>query len=557
MNNTIFISIASYRDKELIKTINSCLSKAKYPENIKIGVCWQYDEEEDITLLDNISNIHIHKVYWKDVEGSVCWARSLIQQKFFNDEDYYFQIDSHTLFAQDWDETLINMYDKLLTDKAVISVGPPYYYNLNAEGALPHLDWEPVEFIDNIHRDTTIYKQKLDALDSNGFMMFGFKPAEDISKPILARHISAALLFTTGQWVRDVPYDPNLYFQGEEGSLALRSFTNGYDIYNPNKLVCWHLKYNFPDRKRHWNTFDLNTINKLSGKSFEQYTKLINGEDLGNYGLGSIRSMNDWELYSGMSYVNKIAKPEAYEGKTPTFTNVKVIAWAIDESKENAELLSKYMFDTSKKHNVDIELIGIGQKYQNLKHKLYVLQDYLKTQNPKTLIICLDAYDTLINNNLVEAVNKFKEKNTKILISAEKIFTYQWERFKDKFDSINSIYKYVNSGTYIGCVEDLKQMLDEVLELGNTHETNIDQGLVGIWVYNNLDKPEVVQLDTNCDLIWVTSGDIENLKYNQLNDNKLVNPITKTSPFIIHTPGMSDGYINESFKSACNNIIKW
>ena len=39
----IFVSIASYRDKELIKTVNSCLSKAKNPENIKIGICWKYD----------------------------------------------------------------------------------------------------------------------------------------------------------------------------------------------------------------------------------------------------------------------------------------------------------------------------------------------------------------------------------------------------------------------------------------------------------------------------------------------------------------------------------
>jgi hypothetical protein len=550
--NTIFVSIASYRDKELIKTVNSCLSKAKYPENIKIGICWQYDEEEDTTIFDNHPQIDISKIYWKDVEGSVCWARALIQKQFFNDEDYYFQIDSHTLFAQDWDEILIEMYKSLPTDKAVISVGPPYYYDLNAEGSMEPEEWDKnIEIVDGIKRETVVKKQKLDILDSNGFMMFGFKPLEDTSKPILARHISAALLFSTGQWVRDVPYDPDLYFQGEEGSLALRSFTNGYDLYNPNKFVIWHLKYHFPDRKRHWNTFDHNTIDQLSIKSNIKYQKIISGEYLGNK-----RTMLDWELYSGISYVNKIAKPEAYNGDIPIFANVKVIAWAIDPSEENAKLLSKHMFDTAEKHNVNIELIGIGQQYQNLKHKLYVLKDYLQTQNPKTLIICLDAYDTLINNTLNYVISEFKKLNTKILISSEKLFTYQWEKFRDKFDNINSPYKYVNSGTYIGCVEDLKQMLDEVLELGNIHETDVDQGIVGIWVYNKLDNSQLIQLDINCNLIWVTSGDRESLKYNQLNNNKLVNPTTNTSPFIIHSPGIADGYINEAFKTAYNNIIK-
>jgi hypothetical protein len=547
----IFVSIASYRDKELIKTVSSCLFKAKYPESIKIGICWQYDEEEDITVLDNIPNIHIHKIYWKDVKGSVCWARALIQEKFFNNEDYYFQIDSHTLFTQDWDEILINMYNELPTDKAVISVGPPYYYDSNAEGSMEPEDGdENTEIVDGIKRDTVIKKQKLDILDNNGFMMFGFKPLDDTSKPILARHISAALLFSTGQWVKDVPYDSNLYFQGEEGSLALRSFTNGYDLYNPNKFVIWHLKYHFPDRKRHWNTFDQDVINQLSLKSNIKYQKIINGEYLGNK-----RTMLDWELYSGISYTNKTAKPEAYDGEIPSFTDVKVIAWAIDPLEENATLLSKYMLDTAKKYNVNVELIGIGQKYLNLKHKLYVLKDYLKTQNPKTLIICLDAYDTLINNNLTEAINKFKEKNTKIIISSEKIFTYQWGMFKDKFDDVESPYKYVNSGTYIGCVEDLELMLDEILELGTTYETDVDQGIVGIWVYNNLDKPEIIQLDTNCDLIWVTSKDHESLKYNQLNGSKLVNPTTNTSPFIIHSPGLGNEYVYECFKSAYDKIL--
>ena len=152
----IFVSIASYRDKELIKTVNTCLSKAKNPENIKIGICWQYDEEEDITALDGIPQVQSHKIYWKDVEGSVCWARSIVQQKFFNDEDYYFQIDSHTLFAQDWDEILINMYNELPTKKSVISVGPPYYYDISAEGALPYLEWENVNLIDGIYRDSVI-----------------------------------------------------------------------------------------------------------------------------------------------------------------------------------------------------------------------------------------------------------------------------------------------------------------------------------------------------------------------------------------------------------------
>jgi hypothetical protein len=331
----IFVSIASYRDKELIKTVNSCLSKAKYPENVKIGICWQYDEEEDLSALDNIPQVQSYKIYWENVEGSVCWARSVIQQKFFNDEDYYFQIDSHTLFAQDWDEILINMYNELPTDKAVISVGPPYYCDLSAEGALPHLEWEPVALIDNVYCDSIIQKQKLDSAGGTHFM-YGFLPAEDISKPIPARHISAALLFTIGKWVREVPYDSDLYFAGEEPTLTLRSYTNGYDIFNPNKFVIWHLKYNFLHRKRHWNTFDQKIIDQKSHISSQKYNKIVAGDELGVYGCGKERSLLDWEIYSGVSFKDITAHPDVFKGVIPNpITITDLNEWELIKLKQN------------------------------------------------------------------------------------------------------------------------------------------------------------------------------------------------------------------------------
>ena len=312
----IFVSIASYRDKELPFTINSCLSKAKYPNEIKIGVCWQYDEEEDINQFDNDERILIEKIYWKDVKGSVCWARALIQEKFFTNEDYYLQIDSHTLFIQDWDEILINMLKDLPNRKSIISVGPSYYYKLEAEGGqLPH-SLDKIDKDGDLFFDNDIKIQKLDDIGGTHFM-YGFKECTDLEHPIKARHISAAYLFTIGEWVKDVPYDSNLYFHGEEPSITLRSFTNGYNIYNPNKHVLWHLKYHFPDRKRHWNTFDQSVIDELASKSNKRYLEIIKGIDLGKFGVGNIRTIKEWEIYSGVSFKDYVAHPSVFKGHIP------------------------------------------------------------------------------------------------------------------------------------------------------------------------------------------------------------------------------------------------
>lgn len=314
----IFVSIASFRDKELIKTVKSCVNNAKYPSGLKIGICWQYDEEEDLSALDGIPNLYIDKIFWKDVKGSVCWARYLIQQKYFTDEDYYLQIDSHTHFDKNWDETFIKMLDECPSAKPILSAGPPYYYSTDAEGALPAESFKETYLVENVECDKTVFKQKLDQISGSGLFMYGFLPAEDTSLPIPARHISAALIFTKGRWVREVPYDPNLYFHGEEGSLALRSYTRGYDIFNPNKNVLWHLKYNFPLRKRHWNSFDKSIVTEFQKVNMKRYREILTGELKGVYGLGLQRSYDDWVKYSGVDYVNGTASEDAKKGITPT-----------------------------------------------------------------------------------------------------------------------------------------------------------------------------------------------------------------------------------------------
>ena len=42
----IFVQIASYRDPQLIPTINSMLETAKHPENVVIGVARQFHPDD-------------------------------------------------------------------------------------------------------------------------------------------------------------------------------------------------------------------------------------------------------------------------------------------------------------------------------------------------------------------------------------------------------------------------------------------------------------------------------------------------------------------------------
>ena len=74
--NIIFVNIASYRDKELIPTVRDAIEKARNPERISFGICWQhgpedpqtFNEKED-SLFDNIYGFNYSRYDYRDSLG--------------------------------------------------------------------------------------------------------------------------------------------------------------------------------------------------------------------------------------------------------------------------------------------------------------------------------------------------------------------------------------------------------------------------------------------------------------------------------------------------------
>ena len=68
--------------------------------------------------------------------------------------------------------------------------------------------------------------------------------------------ISAGFMFAESRLIEDVPYDPHLYFEGEETTLSLRLFTNGYDVFHIPKIPLFHCYVDYSNlakRPMHWN----------------------------------------------------------------------------------------------------------------------------------------------------------------------------------------------------------------------------------------------------------------------------------------------------------------
>lgn len=302
----IFVAIASFRDDELPITILDVISKAKHPERLVFSVVLQFDDEEAtgekcIDHLLKSYSIHLEKHHWTESRGG-CWARHRAQQ-YYNNERYHLQIDSHIRMIKNWDEILINEIESLRTvsPKPVISYLSPLYRRYDEYGI--DYDFTNIEQLDRIQipviREMTVQYWTIYGGYENQHHT-GFK---NINVPVLF----GGFIFSDGNWVREVEQDPLHYYTGEEFALAIRSYTKGYDIYLPKHTVSWH-RVHPAANKKHFNTFPEEFGSRRHRVAMEQLRKLIEGEDLGKYGLGSIRTLAQYEEFAGINFITKEVK---------------------------------------------------------------------------------------------------------------------------------------------------------------------------------------------------------------------------------------------------------
>lgn len=221
---TIFVSIAAYRDPELLPAIADCLAKARHPEQLRFGLCWQRGSDEPALPVATDPRVRILDVDWRD-SGGACWARAAAMS-LWQGEDYFLQIDSHERFAQD--------RDVKLTD-----------YVLSAPGAKPLLTSYPATYRGGQEesRGHTPSRVAFHYLTTEGIPVFkpvAMPPAGCDGRLYRARFVAAGFLFTSGRFADEVPYDPELYFLGEEISLSVRAYTSGYDLFHPPEVLAWH-----------------------------------------------------------------------------------------------------------------------------------------------------------------------------------------------------------------------------------------------------------------------------------------------------------------------------
>ena len=307
---SIFISIASYQDPLLVSTIFSAYENAENKNDLIFSICDQSDNTIDIngiTFSDQIHYDHVNPLFSK----GPCWARHRAQS-FFNEEDFFLQVDSHTLFAPEWDSIFIKQLEKISANqeideyfkKPIITSYPRGFKVLDFEKGLFELN------TGDKHTQVITYRKDSLFLKGSFSRQIGIPTKHtDITHAIL---LAAGCIFTKGAFVKEIPYDPNYYFYGEELSLAMRAFTNGYSFFHIPDVPLFHLytdTSNIP-RKPHWDPEDDQKRavkwTELDKKSLNRLDDLFADKVEEPLNLGKERSLEDYALISGIDLKNNL-----------------------------------------------------------------------------------------------------------------------------------------------------------------------------------------------------------------------------------------------------------
>lgn len=232
MHPTIFVSMAAMDDTEIIPSVLNALAAAKHPERIRIGVgiaaASKSDYKKLLKLNDPRIRVSFTKIKRNRFDELGVGKGRIRAEKLYEDEDYFFQVDCHTHFAQDWDEFMIKLYAEAKaaakSDKVVMTnyVGTYKYhperkpmYKMERT-AYPF--YEPsILWIDAIPRwsDHPIWQDKPDK----------FYPSVKFN---------AACAFGDRQFAKNTGSSPDRMFYDEEVAYSVELYDMGFSLVFPN-----------------------------------------------------------------------------------------------------------------------------------------------------------------------------------------------------------------------------------------------------------------------------------------------------------------------------------
>ena len=220
----------------------------------------------------------------------------------------------------------------------------------------------------------------------------------------------------------------------------------------------------------------------------------------------------------------------------------------------HSERLFDTLIESSKRNNIDLNILGYGDKWEGWKKRAEKILLFLNKYNDNQLICHIDGFDSIILGSEAELYKKFNKyyKNKKIVFSVDNNSNIIIKYYKNKkFNLCNN--NFISAGLFIGYNYYVKKILNEFIKSDYSDDQKFFTSLCNL--------NDDIGIDDNNILFYNFQYLENNYKYK---NNRLI--INNNKPVIISAPGNVNivnmlekfGYNNDNFKNInpINYLIK-
>uniref|UniRef100_A0AAQ4QY68 Procollagen-lysine, 2-oxoglutarate 5-dioxygenase 2 n=1 Tax=Gasterosteus aculeatus aculeatus TaxID=481459 RepID=A0AAQ4QY68_GASAC len=180
--------------------------------------------------------------------------------------------------------------------------------------------------------------------------------------------------------------------------------------------------------------------------------------------------------------------------------------------------------------------IGGGQRVRLLKEAMEDLAD-----QEDLVVLSVDSYDLIFSGGPEEILRKFQQANHKVLFAAEGL-VWPDKKLADKYPSVRSGKRYLNSGGIIGYAPYVSRMVSQ----WNLHDNDDDQLFYTKIYVDPLQRQTLnMTLDHKCQIFQNLNGAVDEvlLKFGT-GIVRVRNTVYDTLPVVVHGNGNTKMYLN-------------
>jgi len=245
------------------------------------------------------------------------------------------------------------------------------------------------------------------------------------------------------------------------------------------------------------------------------------------------------ELESKRNYINKDLK-------------LKIVTAATEDTDG-----LKRLRESASRYGVPLKVLGLekswtGGEVSRLENpgggqKINLLKPYLQELDDDDILVFVDGYDVVFTGAIESALEAFRNNFSEdVVFSAEKS-CWPDSGLANSYPEVDSEYRFLNSGTFIGKVSELKKITEEGIQ-----DTDDDQRY---YTKKLLSGQYSMQLDSSC-LIFQTIeaawDDIEYMHKTEDGRGDLINKVFGTRPTMVHGNGSARSKV--FFNGVCDYI---